>query len=181
GPDPQARPGDRSGGERGADRPVRRARGPASDASDAHRRRRAPRGLPLPSRSRRRRARRSRAARDAARRTRDLLRPPTRLLARRAPGHGRSAHLPRRVRPGVLPQPLARGRALGRRGPPRGDPRRARALRGTPGARRGLEPGRNLHAADRRGPARPPHRLADRRRLTGRRAQGPPRGARAAP
>ena len=62
------------------------------------------------------RAGRPGAAGDAARRAGALLRPAPRLLARRALRRRRPADVPPRVRRGVVPQPRARHRALGRRG-----------------------------------------------------------------
>ncbi len=177
GPDPHARAGGRGGRKCRAHPPLRRSRRPAPDAPNADRRRRAAGGLPLPAGRRRARDRRPGPAGEPARRAVAVLRPAARLLARRAPGDGRTPHLPPGVRAGLLQGPGARHGALGRRGAPRGDPRGARALRrqGHPPGR--LEPRWDLRAARRCRPYGPADRVPDGDRLPRRRHQGAADGA----
>ena len=105
------------------------------------------------------------AARPAAGRAHDLLRPAPRLLDGRAPARARPPDLPRRVRVDRVLRPRPRARALGRRTSSR------RAIGtvtedagGRARAARRLVPGRDHGAAGARGATRPAGRLDRRRR-----------------
>ena len=92
-------------------------------------------------------ARRPGAAGDPAGGAGALLRPASRLLARRAPRRGRTADVPRGVRRGLVPGPQPRHGALGRGGRPDRDPRGVGARRRAAGAPGRLVARRHLRAA----------------------------------
>ena len=126
----------------------RRPRRPAADALDGDRRGPAAHRAPLPpARGHDRASARAGAARPAAGRAGDLLRPAPRLLGRRAPAAGRAPDLPRRLRRDRVRRPRARARALDRGRRAEGDPRRERGRRRAAGAGRRLVPGRHPRAA----------------------------------
>ena len=177
GSDPQAGPGRLSSQQCRAQDVVRRAGRSPTDAPDPDRRRGAAGGLPLPSEQAGEGGGRPGPPGHAARRARALLRPAPRLLAGRAPGHRRPAHLPRGVRRGLLRQPRPRHGALGRRGDPGRGRGGQRARRRPAGARGRLEPRRDLRDAHRGGPTGPADRVAHRGRLPGRRHPGAARRA----
>ena len=166
GPRAEAGPGGVGSRKRCAPAVVRRARRPAADAADPDRGRHAARGVPLPAVVGGAQPGRSGAAGDAVGGAGDLLRPAPRLLPDRALRRERAPDVPRGVRHRLLPRPQPRARALGAgRGPGCGS-RGVAARRRPAGARRRLEPGRDLRDARGRRLPRPADRVAvgDRRR-----------------
>ena len=152
---------------------VRRAGRSPPDAPHPDRRRPAARGLPLPPAEEDPRDRRPGAAGHAAGRTRHLLRPAPRLLA------GRALRAERAARPTSWSTARSRSRTAGSAwstGSTRSCPQAIKAVSEHAGGRPvhviGWSLGGIFALLDRRRPARPADRVADRRRLPVRRQAG---------